>query len=152
MFSIVHKVGLGEVRKGVLVSDVVGRPAYKQVADDLRRQIAVGELAVGAAIPSTARLTGSYGVSSTVVRAAVAQLRADGLLVGQPGKGVYVCATPDAVAERAVSVEELAVRVSELCDLYEIERARREKLEAEVARLGREAEAIRGRLDGPARG
>jgi len=89
------------------VTDVVGRPVYQWVADDLRQKIAAGELAVGSAIPSTAQLTRAYQVSYTVVRAAVAELRGAGLVFGQPGKGVYVLATPDAVAERASSIDEL---------------------------------------------
>ena len=56
----------------------VGRPAYQQVAADLKRRIALSELPVGSAIPSTAKLTKIYGVSSPVIRAAVAQLRATG--------------------------------------------------------------------------
>lgn len=84
------------------------------------------------AIPSTARLAEAHGVSITVVRAAVAQLRADGLVQGQPGKGVFVCATPDEVAKRAVSVGELAERV--------------EELGAEVARLREQVHAIEARL------
>ncbi len=75
------------------MTESIGRPAYQQVADDLRRRIAEAELPVGSAIPSTTKLAKAYGVSITVVRAAVAQLRADGLVVGQPGKGVFVRAT-----------------------------------------------------------
>src|SRR5580704_13355159 len=101
MFNIVHMVGGGRV------GEPVGWPAYQRVAGALRRQIAAGELAVGSAIPSTAQLTALFSVSSTVARAAVAQLRADGLVVGQPGKGVFVRATPGEVADRIVSVEQL---------------------------------------------
>ncbi len=97
-----------------LVNEPVGRPAYRQVADDLRRKIAAGEFPVGSAIPSTAQLSGLYGVSVTVVRAAVAQLRADGLVVGHTGKGVFVSATPDALAERTATVDDLATQFSGL--------------------------------------
>ena len=76
------------------VIDPVGGPAYRLVADDLRRKIAAGELPLGSAIPSTAQLGELYGVSTTVVRAAVAQLRDEGLVVGHPGKGVFVSSTP----------------------------------------------------------
>lgn len=55
---------------GGWMSGPVGRPAYQRVADDLRRQIAAGDLPVGSAIPSTAKLTKAYQVSYTVIRAA----------------------------------------------------------------------------------
>lgn len=69
-------------------------PAWRAVADDLRNQIAAGKLQVGAAIPSTPKLQETYGVSSTVVRHAVTQLSNEKLVMGYPGKGVYVIATP----------------------------------------------------------
>jgi GntR family transcriptional regulator len=70
------------------------RPKYQQVAAELRRQIARGTLPVGAELPSTTRLMDLYEVSITVVRAAVNELRNEGLVVGQPGKAVYVQREP----------------------------------------------------------
>jgi DNA-binding GntR family transcriptional regulator len=109
---------------------------YQQVARDLRQRIASAEFPVGSAIPSTARLREMYGVSVTVVRAAVAQLRADGLVTGYPGKGVFVRATPDAVADRAATVEELARQVEQLrAELRRAEATRRDERSAEVGEL-----------------
>jgi GntR family transcriptional regulator len=139
MFNIVHMVCWACRRDGVREDDSVtgpvGQPAYQQVADELRRLIAAGELAVGSAIPSTAKLTRQYGVSSTVARAAVAQLRADDLVVGHPGKGVFVQATPGDVAGRAATLDDLAGQVVELRELWGSEVTRREELAAEVADL-----------------
>lgn len=129
------------------MTEPVGLPAYQRVAGDLRRQIVAGELALGEAIPSTAELTRHYGVSSTVARAAVARLRTDGLVLGQPGKGVFVRATPEAVAEHVVSVEELTRRTDELRQLHQAEVDRREQLEGEIALLRREIAALRARVD-----
>src|ERR1022692_4171854 len=118
------------------LTESIGRPAYQQVAVDLRRRISSEEFPVGAAIPSTAKLTNAYGVSSTVVRAAVAQLRADGLLVGQPGKGVFVRATPEAVAERTATIEDLSEQVEELrAELGRIESSRRDEVAGELSEL-----------------
>lgn len=69
-------------------------PSYQRVADDIRARIRSGEYQVGQPIPSTARLMDMHQVSSTVVRHAVEQLRADGVLVGHSGKAVYVQAMP----------------------------------------------------------
>jgi GntR family transcriptional regulator len=165
MFDLMHMVGgarasragrvggwAGVLREDEQVTGPVGLPAYQQVAVDLRSRIAGGELPVGSAIPSTARLIEQYRGSSTVARAAVAQLRADGLVVGQPGKGVFVRATPEAAAETAVSIEALGERVERLGELYEAERGRREELERQVAQLRQDVESIRKRVDGTAVG
>lgn len=130
------------------MTETVGRPAYQQVADDLRRRIAAAELPVGSAIPSTAKLSQAYGISVTVVRAAVAQLRADGLVVGQPGKGVFVRATPEAVARQAVSIEDLSEQIGQLRDeLQEALAARREDT-AELAALRQQVSSIEAHLAG----
>lgn len=129
------------------VTGAVGRPAYQQVADDLRRQIAAGELPVGSAIPSTAKLSERYGVSVTVVRAAVTQLRADGLVVGHPGKGVFVSSTPDAIAERTTTVADLARQVAELrAELRGAESARRDEAAAELTALRRQLESLQAQV------
>jgi GntR family transcriptional regulator len=150
MFSLMYKVGcmstdgakacphwlagrywrwcLAGLQDNDRVTEPAGGPAYQQVADDLRRKIASGEFPVGAAIPSTAKLSSAYGVSVTVVRAAVGQLRVDGLVTGYPGKGVFVSATPEETAERTATVEGLARQVAEL-------RAEVARLQALIFRL-----------------
>ena len=67
-----------------------GKPAYQHVADDLRRQISDGRLPVGSQLPTVAQLMKTYDVSSTVIKSAINQLKAENVVVGQQGKGVYV--------------------------------------------------------------
>jgi GntR family transcriptional regulator len=69
---------------------ITGKPAYQQIVEDLKQRIESGTLPAGSQLPSTAQMTETYGVSTTVVRAAVNQLRLEGFVIGQPGKGVYV--------------------------------------------------------------
>jgi GntR family transcriptional regulator len=82
------------------LTQLSGEPAYRQVANDLRRQIEQGSLPVDSPLPSYAQLAATFDVSSTVIKAAINELRADGLVIGQPGKGVFVraarAATPSA--------------------------------------------------------
>ncbi|MEV6317200.1 GntR family transcriptional regulator [Streptomyces sp. NPDC051776] len=94
--------------------DTIGRPAYQRVADDLRSQIASGALPVGEALPSTSRLVELYEVSTTVVRAAIKELRSEGLVHGQPGKAVYVKATPEETVGTRVGLEDLARALTEV--------------------------------------
>ncbi len=104
---------------------VTGRPAYRRIADDLRAKILDGTYPLGEPLPSTAKLMTAYGVSITVARAAVNELRAEGVVAGQPGKGVYVVEQPAApgpdldtlartVEDMGKNIERLERRVSEL--------------------------------------
>jgi len=68
-----------------------GRRSKGQVVlDDVAGQIARGMLRPGDRLPSTADLCRRYGVSSLVVRNAVARLAARELVRGVPGVGVFV--------------------------------------------------------------
>lgn len=91
-----------------------GKPAYQHVADELRGRIAQGSLPVGAAVSSMAQLMAEYGVSSTVARKAIDQLRGEGLVVGRPGKGVYVRSTPQDVAAETTTLIGVREELKEL--------------------------------------
>lgn len=70
-----------------------------EIFRQLKQQIEQGEFLVGEKLPSEARLTERFGVSRTVVREAVAALRAEGLAISQQGAGVFVQAPKVSVAE-----------------------------------------------------
>lgn len=86
----------------------VGQPEWRRVMDALRKGIADEKLKVGMPIPSTDKLIEEHGVSKTVIRRAVDELKAEGLLEGRPGKGVYVLARPKDLQVEHQSVLELA--------------------------------------------
>lgn len=67
-----------------------GQPQYVRIADQLRQKIKSGELAGGTKLPSEQELRRDYNVSAQVVRASMAQLRAEGLIVTQQGTGTFV--------------------------------------------------------------
>ncbi len=64
--------------------------SYRQVADDLTARIRRGEYQPGHAIPSYRELAALYSVSVSTASRAVALLRDRGLVIGIPGRGVYV--------------------------------------------------------------
>lgn len=66
------------------------QPQYLKITDDLRKQIADGVLAPGQQLPSEKQIREEYDVSVTVVRAAMGQLRAEGLIVSRQGQGSFV--------------------------------------------------------------
>lgn len=61
-----------------------------QISEALRQSIRAGDYPPGTKLPSEAQLTLAHGVSRTVVREAVAALRADGLVEPRQGAGVFV--------------------------------------------------------------
>jgi GntR family transcriptional regulator len=63
---------------------------YAQVADALRADIRAGTYAPGAKLPSERALIERFDVSAGTIRAALVQLRAEGLVVSYQGRGVYV--------------------------------------------------------------
>ncbi len=67
---------------------------YADLADDLRRRIASGELRPGRLLPSEAQLASDHDVSRVTVRKALAQLRDAGLVASRQGFGWYVAPTP----------------------------------------------------------
>ena len=67
-----------------------GRPAYLQVADDLRGGILKGRFAPGSQLPSYGALMKRYEVSITVIRNAIRELGTESLVRTHQGKGVFV--------------------------------------------------------------
>jgi GntR family transcriptional regulator len=63
---------------------------YRQVADDLAARITRGEYKPGYAIPSYRELAELYSVSISTASRAVALLRDRGVVIGVPGRGVFV--------------------------------------------------------------
>jgi GntR family transcriptional repressor for pyruvate dehydrogenase complex len=66
------------------------RSLSEEVTDRLAEQIISGELAAGAKLPSEQEMMTGMGVSRTVVREAVAALRARGLVITRHGVGAFV--------------------------------------------------------------
>jgi GntR family transcriptional regulator len=64
--------------------------AWRTIAADLRGSIQDGTYAPGSKIPSRADLMERWGVASQTVVAAINALRAEGLVVGRQGAGLFV--------------------------------------------------------------
>ncbi|MFF4263018.1 winged helix-turn-helix domain-containing protein [Streptomyces virginiae] len=88
-------------RHEVQMVEWTGKPAYQQVAEQLRRRIAAGEFAESRKLPSLADLQATYGVTVTVARDAIRQLKTDGLAVSHQGKGAFLTAEASDVAKLA---------------------------------------------------
>jgi GntR family transcriptional repressor for pyruvate dehydrogenase complex len=101
----------------------LSRALFEQLAERIKS----GKLAPGARLPTEEALTRAAGVSRTVVREAVAALRADGLVVTRQGVGAFVSAAPQQApfridAERMQNLQDI-LHVMELRCCVEIESA-----------------------------
>jgi GntR family transcriptional regulator, transcriptional repressor for pyruvate dehydrogenase complex len=74
----------------VAVERKLSRRLFEQLADEIKS----GRLAPGARLPTEHSLTRAARVSRTVVREAVAALRAEGLVITRQGVGAFVSAEP----------------------------------------------------------
>ncbi|MFH5775995.1 FadR/GntR family transcriptional regulator [Paracoccus sp. NGMCC 1.201697] len=98
------------------------------VRDELRRQIQSGVYKAGDRLPSESRLTQDFGVSRTVIREAVAALRADGIVEPKQGAGVFVLAAAETTPQfRDIDTD----RVSSIIEILELRTA----LEGDAAAL-----------------
>ncbi len=100
-----------------------------QVSAALRQKIVAEGLKPGDKLPSEARIAEEFGVSRTVVREAVAALRADGLVEPRRGAGVFVIEPMPQTAPPFRGVDH--ARISSIVDLIELRIA----IETEAAAL-----------------
>jgi GntR family transcriptional regulator, transcriptional repressor for pyruvate dehydrogenase complex len=103
------------------------RKLSRGLFEQLAEQIKSGRLSPGERLPTEQELTRAAGVSRTVVREAVAALRADGLVITRQGVGAFVSAAPQQAPfridpERMQSLDEI-LNVMELRLGVEIESA-----------------------------
>jgi GntR family transcriptional repressor for pyruvate dehydrogenase complex len=117
-----------------------------QTADALRQTILSGEYKAGDKLPSEAGLTEIYKVSRTVVREAIAALRADKLVEARHGAGIFVLSLPAQHVQPFQDVDH--ARISSIIEILEL-RAAVETEAAELAAIRRspaQEEAIIERL------
>lgn len=96
-------------------------PIYRQIADQVRRMVAGGQLHAGDALPSVREIAAAHAINPMTVSKAYSQLEADGVLERLRGKGMVVAATarrPLPLGERMAQLEpllgEVAQRAQEL--------------------------------------
>jgi GntR family transcriptional regulator, transcriptional repressor for pyruvate dehydrogenase complex len=100
-----------------------------RLAGRIAQQIDGGTLKPGDRLPTELQLAGAYGVSRTVVREAVHQLRSQGLVRSRQGSGVFVTAPP---AHRALAFDPKVLEsIDAVVQMVELRRV----IEGEMAAL-----------------
>lgn len=87
------------------------RPAYLQLAEELRNRIQTGAYAPGAALPSESRLVEETGLGRNTVRAAIDVLVGEGLVTKQRGRGTVVRAVEARRTVELASGDRVTARV-----------------------------------------
>ncbi|MBO4205055.1 GntR family transcriptional regulator [Micromonospora echinofusca] len=65
-------------------------PTMDELIDDLLKRIEEGAYPPGSQLPSGRALAAEYNLSQSTISRAMATLRERGILVGRPGRGVFV--------------------------------------------------------------
>lgn len=90
-------------------------PRYREIAHDLRAQLAAGRFQVGDKLPSIAELQDTYDVPGlNTIRQALALLIDEGLLESVQGRGTYVTALSTPRQGRQALREDLLAMKAEL--------------------------------------
>lgn len=106
-------------------------PLYRQLFEQIRDKILVGELAIGTRIPATRELAGRIGLNRTTVSSAYELLEREGLIRAHVGRGSFVdrplrpteTPVPAAPAEPAGTISFATSRPA--AELFPIEECRR---------------------------
>jgi DNA-binding transcriptional regulator YhcF (GntR family) len=91
-------------------------PVYEQVADQVRRLVASGDLTPGTALPSVRQLAGDLGVNLNTIARAYRLLESEGFLVIRDRTGVEVAAPANKVdrSARTRLLEQLRANLARL--------------------------------------
>ena len=71
-----------------------GRPTYIQIVDDLRQQIALGDLPPGEKLPSVRDLAAQLSINPNTIQRSYRQLEMEGWICTVAGKGCFACEKP----------------------------------------------------------
>jgi DNA-binding FadR family transcriptional regulator len=107
----------------------------REIAERIADEIATARLPPGAKLPTEQEMVTAMGVSRTVIREAVAALRAQGLIVTRQGAGAYVAADADRRPFQ-LAIDGLP-SIAEVLDVMEL----RASVEVEAAGLAAERAA-----------
>lgn len=73
-----------------LVNPRSKQPLYEQLVEQLRRQIVLGGMKDGAAMPSVRQLATELGINPNTIQKAYRRMEEEGMILSIPGKGSFV--------------------------------------------------------------
>ena len=126
---------------------IVRRPAYVQVAEQLRDAILDGRFAPGDELPTERELTNQFSVSRTTVREALRALQAQGLVTVRPAPSRPVVSPPPNPLAEAFALtlrvgQSSVLDVIQLRSMLELEAVDHAVLDRDAQRWGAVASAL----------
>lgn len=73
-----------------LVNPKSKQPLYEQLVEQLRRQLVLGVMEAGAAMPSVRQLATELGINPNTIQKAYRRMEEEGMILSIPGKGSFV--------------------------------------------------------------
>ena len=73
-----------------LVNPKSKQPLYEQLVEQLRRQLILGVVEAGTALPSVRQLATELGLNPNTVQKAYRRMEEEGMILSVPGKGSFV--------------------------------------------------------------
>ena len=73
-----------------LVNPRSKQPLYEQLVEQLRRQIVLGGMKAGAAMPSVRQLATELGINPNTIQKSYRRMEEEGMILSIPGKGSFV--------------------------------------------------------------
>ena len=101
----------------IVVDPGTGVPVYRQVMDQVKRQIASGRLTAGDELPSTRVLSTELGVNPMTISKAYSFLEKEGVVERRPGRPVVVKENGEVAAGKELLRAELATIVTSVRQL-----------------------------------
>ncbi len=93
----------------IQIDNACGRPVYQQIIDQVKRDIALGRLALEEQLPTVRQLAAQLAINPNTIAKAYRQLEQEGIIVTKPGSGAFVAnldsGLSKAVKKRLVSAE-----------------------------------------------
>ena len=73
-----------------LVNPKSKQPLYEQLVEQLRRQLFLGIVEAGQALPSVRQLATELGINPNTIQKAYRRMEAEGMIISVPGKGSFI--------------------------------------------------------------
>ena len=74
----------------LLVNPRSKQPLYEKLVEQLRRQLFLGVVEAGQAMPSVRQLATELGINPNTIQKAYRRMEAEGMIVSVPGKGSFI--------------------------------------------------------------